>query len=290
MTNVYLVRHAEPDYSNHNDKERPLTQKGLEDSKLVTHYLSDKEIDIILSSPYKRATDTVKDFADTLGYPIHIEEGFRERKIDNDWIEDFNSFSKMQWNDFDYKLSNGESLREVQKRNIDALTQVLKDSSGENIVIGSHGTAISTILNYYDPTFHLNDFNRIRNKMPWIVKLSFHDDKLVHKEEIDLFRKERIRKAVGAVIVTSDNKFLLVHKVKIGQENEKTININSWDFVKGGVLENEKSADAIKREIREETGMEHILVMEELCDKICFEFPDDMKKLIGYIHKKLQCI
>jgi len=38
--------------------------------------------------------------------------------VGNVWIEDFNSFAKKQWEDFDYKLSDGESLREVQNRNI----------------------------------------------------------------------------------------------------------------------------------------------------------------------------
>lgn len=32
MTNVYFVRHAEPDYTNYDDMERALTQKGMENS------------------------------------------------------------------------------------------------------------------------------------------------------------------------------------------------------------------------------------------------------------------
>ena len=115
MTIVYFVRHAEPDYTNHNDMERPLTKKGKEDSKLVTKYLCDKNIDIVLSSPFVRAIETVKDFTDSFGLSIQIVEDFRERKVDNVWIEDFDKFSEMQWNDFDYKFSDGECLREVQK-------------------------------------------------------------------------------------------------------------------------------------------------------------------------------
>ena len=46
--------------------ERPLTIKGKEDSKLVTDYLRDKDIEIVLSSPYLRAIETVKDFADSI--------------------------------------------------------------------------------------------------------------------------------------------------------------------------------------------------------------------------------
>ena len=64
MTTVYFIRHAEPNYDNHNDLLRELSSKGLEDRKLVTAFLADKNIDVILSSPYKRAIDTVRDFAE----------------------------------------------------------------------------------------------------------------------------------------------------------------------------------------------------------------------------------
>ena len=48
MTKVYFIRHAEPDYSNHDDLLRPLTEKGMQDRKIVTEYLSNKKIDVVL--------------------------------------------------------------------------------------------------------------------------------------------------------------------------------------------------------------------------------------------------
>ena len=54
MTNVYFVRHAQPNYENHDDLTRELTENGLQDRKLVTEYLRDKEIHAVLSSPFKR--------------------------------------------------------------------------------------------------------------------------------------------------------------------------------------------------------------------------------------------
>ncbi len=215
MTTVYFVRHAEPDYTNHNDIERPLTPKGKEDSKLVTGYLRDKDIEMVFSSPYLRAIETVKDFADSFGHTIITVEDFRERKVDSCWIEDFNRFTEQQWSDFNYKLSDGECLQEVQKRNVNALMQVINKYPNKNIVIGSHGTALSTIINYYKPSFGFNDFQRIRAIMPWIVKFTFHGDELLHIEEIDVFSCTLVRKAVGAIIIDSSNKVLMVHKANI---------------------------------------------------------------------------
>lgn len=187
MTIIYFIRHAEPDYSNHDDMSRELSGKGLQDRKLVTEFLMDKHIDFVFSSPYKRAVDTIAEFAELANLKIQLIEDFRERRIDSEWIADFNTFSKRQWENFNYKLPGGESLKEVQSRNIRALNSVLENYNGKNIVIGSHGTALSTIINYYDKTFGYTEFEKIRNLMPWAVKLTFEDSICVKIQQYNLF-------------------------------------------------------------------------------------------------------
>ncbi len=191
MTTVYFVRHAEPNHANHDDLSRELSEKGLEDSKLVTRFLSDKRVDIVFSSPYKRAVDTIRSFADSEGLEIHTEDDFRERKVDSGWIDDFTSFCKAQWQDFDYKLSDGETLREVQARNISALNRLLDEYRDRTIVVGTHGTALSTIINYYDKQFGYADFEKIRELMPWVVKMTFDNDVCVGIQSYNLFKSCR---------------------------------------------------------------------------------------------------
>lgn len=173
MTTVYFVRHAQPNYENHDDLLRELTEKGRADSLRVTEYLQGKEVDFVYSSPYLRAVDTVRDFAKKCGLEITLDDGFKERKIDDCWIDDWAAFTKRQWADFDYKLSGGESLREVQRRNIAALERILKGHEDKTIVIGSHGTALGTVLNFYDKRFGYEEFLKIVKLMPWVVRLSF---------------------------------------------------------------------------------------------------------------------
>lgn len=189
MTTVYFVRHAEPNYSNHNDHERELTEKGLADRELVTQYLSNKNIDFIVSSPYKRAVDTVKHFADTVHLSIEMVNDFRERNVDNIWVEDFNAFSKAQWDDFSYKLSDGEALGEVQRRNIAALFDIISRHKDKNIVVGSHGTALCTVINYFNRNFRYEDFDKIKGLFPWIVKFTFEESAKPIIEYIDVFDK-----------------------------------------------------------------------------------------------------
>lgn len=186
MTTVYFVRHAQPNYENHVDSLRELTDKGLADRRLVTEFLAEKQIDAVLSSPYKRAVDTVKDFADTYGYEIETIEDLRERKVGDGWIQDFQSFAKRQWENFDYKLPDGESLHEVQRRNIGTLRKVLRRYKDKNIVIGSHGTALSMVIHQYQPDFGYEDFCTLA-KMPWIVEFRFDGENCVSIVSRDLF-------------------------------------------------------------------------------------------------------
>ena len=170
MTNIYFVRHAEPNYNNHDDMTRELSPKGMRDRELVTEFLADKQVDIVLSSPYKRAVNTVAHFASLHDLPITTIDDFRERKVDSSWIDDFDAFTRRQWEDFNYKLTDGETLAEVQKRNIAALQEVIRQHEGKNVVVGSHGTALSTIINYFVPQFGIEEFTRIKSIMPWIVR------------------------------------------------------------------------------------------------------------------------
>lgn len=184
MNKVYFVRHAKPDFSVHDDLTRSLTDKGVIDSKKLCGFLKEKSINKIYSSPYKRSIDTIKELAQNLNVKIEVVDDFRERKISNIWIEDFNGFSKSQWENFEYKLNDGESLNEVQSRNIKALHKILNENSNQNIVIGTHGTALSTIINYYDKTFDYLSFTKIKDVMPFIVCMEFEKTNVLNIDYI----------------------------------------------------------------------------------------------------------
>ena len=46
-----------------------------------------------------------------------------------------------------------------------------------------HGTALSVILNYYDPDFGCQDFLRIIDWMPYVIELDFEGNALVSTKE-----------------------------------------------------------------------------------------------------------
>lgn len=191
-TKVYFIRHAEPNYNNHDDLLRELSPKGLQDSQQLVNLFQDKQIDAFYSSPYKRAIDTIAPLASFHHKEIGHITDFRERKITTHWIEDFTGFTEQQWSDFSYHLPGGESLQEVQDRNIAALLPLLVRHEGQTLVICTHGTALSTILHYYQPSYTLEEFNRIKHIFPYIICLTFEKLTPVSMQEISLYDKEKI--------------------------------------------------------------------------------------------------
>lgn len=192
MTDIYFVRHAQPDYSWKGDRSRPLSEDGLVDCKKVVETLKDCKIDYFLSSPYKRSYDTIKDSAKSYNKEILTDERFRERRRGPN--DNFYLNSEKRWLDFSFCEEGGENLKQVQDRNIEALCEVLKNYKDKNIVIGTHGTALSTILNYYDTSFLYKEYLSIIDFKPYILKLSFNGNNYLGKQEILAIKKPYLGK------------------------------------------------------------------------------------------------
>lgn len=187
MTIIYYVRHAQSDHTVHDDLTRPLTEKGMRDRTLVSDYLEDKGVSAVVSSPYQRAHDTVAHFAQRKGLTVIHDDRLRERAITDGWIDDFTAFAERQWADFTYKLPGGESLDEVQRRNLEALHELLRAYPGQAIAVGTHGTALSTVVRRFDPSFTYESFRTVVGLMPWIVRLCFDGEIFVSLSSIDPF-------------------------------------------------------------------------------------------------------
>lgn len=184
LTNVIFVRHAQSIYGE-NDRIRPLTEEGLEDRKIVLETIKNRTIDAFICSPYKRSIDTIKLAADYFGHEIETDERLRERKAGS--FEE--GLLEKRWKDFSFAEEGGENLNSVQKRNMEALEEILIKYEGKTIVVGTHGTALSTIMNFYNKDFGVKDFLRIVNWMPFIVEMIFEGNKLTDISELSYVDK-----------------------------------------------------------------------------------------------------
>ena len=171
MTKIYFVLHAQPEYTHEDNRTRPLSKAGIVDAEIVPEVLKDKEINAFYSSPHRCSIDTIKPTAEFFGLDIITDERLRERDCGPNGSNPF--LYRKRWNDHDYHEEGGESLNMVQTRNIEALFEILNENTDKSVVIGTHVTALSVILNYFRPTFRYNDFTHIANRMPYIIRVDF---------------------------------------------------------------------------------------------------------------------
>lgn len=155
QTNLYFVRHAHSIYTP-DEFLRPLSEQGQRDTVRITQLLEKVSIDYVISSPYKRAVQTVEGIADLCGKEVIIENDFKERLLSEDPVENFDLVVTKVWEDPTFCWQGGESNNMAQKRGVEATLNVIEMYSGSNIVIGTHGNIMVLIMNYFNEKYGFN--------------------------------------------------------------------------------------------------------------------------------------
>ncbi|MCU5375764.1 histidine phosphatase family protein [Bacillus cereus] len=181
MTTIYFVRHAHSTYTKE-ERERLLSEKGHCDAENVTRLLKDKHIDVVISSPYKRAMQTVQGIANTYHVSIQIEEDLRERLLSREPVQDFNDAMEKVWGDWNYAYEDGESNDVAQRRVVTCMQSILKKYKGKNIVIGTHGNIMVLLMNYFDSKYDFQFWKTLH--MPDVYKLTFDNNCFSSAERI----------------------------------------------------------------------------------------------------------
>jgi 2,3-bisphosphoglycerate-dependent phosphoglycerate mutase len=185
LTNVYFVRHAHSTYTP-DELRRPLSVKGQADAEKITQILKKENIDYFISSPYKRAVQTVEGATHFFGKEVIIENGFKERKLSEVPVENFDIAITKVWAEPTFSFEGGESNIIAQKRGVEATLKVVERYEGSNIAIGTHGNLMVLILNYFDKKYGFNFWREL--DMPDIYKLTFEEKTL--KEVNRIWKRE----------------------------------------------------------------------------------------------------
>jgi len=203
MTILYLIRHSVKFERKCTNRLNCFDTNQLIDEKSILSVVGEKraeilcnkeifnDIDIIFSSNMVRSMQTAKYLCTRLNLPLNIDERINERKmgirntnIDKDWYV-------KQYLEPKYKLKEGESQEEVQKRMHSFISEIIKKYENKNIAVFSHGYAITyallkwcTLKNITKDRVLTYEFNNkiILDKIinaPEVFKLIFDKDKLV---------------------------------------------------------------------------------------------------------------
>lgn len=181
ITHVYFIRHAHSIYTP-DELVRPLSERGFQDTKKLTQLFKGEAIDQVISSPYKRAIQTVEGIAEDIGKEVILIDDFRERRLSKVPVDDFNQAITTVWNNQKFSFPGGESNESAQKRGVKAFKQALTTYRGQKIVIGTHGNIMVLIMNYFNKMFGFDFWKSL--DMPDIYKLSFENDEITEWQRI----------------------------------------------------------------------------------------------------------
>ena len=157
MTTIYLINNALtmnnlifPNTSLEQKREKRLL--SIEGERESAALIKDKDllnVQKIYSSPYVMSIGTAKYLASKLELAINIDNHLGERKLGILGDKKIRMVNEMQENDFDYKLTEGESLNEVKNRLLKFLKKILVSDEDKTIALFTHNVAITCLLSTY---------------------------------------------------------------------------------------------------------------------------------------------
>lgn len=154
---IYLLRHAQSEY---NEKgifqgrlDSDLTPLGFVQARLSAQEFLDKEIEVIYSSPQRRAYKTALTIADLLGLEVIVDERIREMSFGSyegkrflDLVEEEGHlFRAWLSNPVKNPLPTQENMEDFRKRVESFLEDIVKGPY-KNILVVAHGGTLHAMV------------------------------------------------------------------------------------------------------------------------------------------------
>ncbi|MDE2706044.1 MAG: histidine phosphatase family protein [Gemmatimonadota bacterium] len=163
---MLLIRHCQ---SSGQDPDAPLTEIGRKQAEALARFLSDYPIDMIVSSSYARAQQSIEPFAATVGLPVHLDHRLIERTLSGSPIDNWREVVRDSFGDLELRVSGGESAREVLDRGWAAITELIDGGYRLPIAV-THGNLLSLILNSLDSNFGCDGWESLSNPDVFALK------------------------------------------------------------------------------------------------------------------------
>ena len=150
MTELYVVRHGETEWSANGRHtsvtDLPLTERGVQQAKLLIGHLQPADFGLVLSSPRRRARDT----AELAGFT-----GEHEPQLDEDLAEwaygDYEGLTSPEihedvpgWTIWSHPTPGGETADQVAAR-LDRVVQRVRESGAERAICFAHGHSLRAL-------------------------------------------------------------------------------------------------------------------------------------------------
>ncbi len=208
MKTIYLIKHSGPfvDIKNYEDYENVLWEDynrnmilSVEGEKRAEKLCEIEElnnVERIFASDSVRAIASAKYLTENNNIKIELDERINERIFGIERLSELpKDFNKLSFDDKNYKMENGESFNDVDKRFVDFINDLLNQNN-KSYALFVHGLILLSYLETIcDFTFNGMSFNIKYNdkvildgnpKSPSVYKITYNDNKEVI--DVDLVR------------------------------------------------------------------------------------------------------
>ncbi len=160
---LVIIRHGETEWNiegrYQGQADPPLNQRGIAQAQELAEKLVGKGIDLLYSSPLKRAFQTAQILAHRLAIPLYTEPRLMEINL-GEWQTCLRSeieqryptlFHLWQTQPWSVSLPGGERLLQVQRRVYAAIDEILKQHPRQTIGVVTHRIPIVLLKMRYQP-------------------------------------------------------------------------------------------------------------------------------------------
>lgn len=160
-TRLVLIRHGETDWNREGryqgQADPPLNARGREQARTLAQQLRPLELQVLYSSPLRRAWETAQILAQELGLPVFPDPRLKEihqgewqgllvTEIQQRYPQLFRAWQERPWQ---VRPPGGETLEEVQRRVYQAVDDLIARHLGQTIGLVSHRLPIALLLIRY---------------------------------------------------------------------------------------------------------------------------------------------
>jgi 2,3-bisphosphoglycerate-dependent phosphoglycerate mutase len=166
MREIVLVRHAA---ASGQAADAPLTPEGRRQAGELAHALGALGCDRLVTSPFRRAVESIEPFARRSGLAIETDERLIERALSSGHLPDWRDHLRRSFDDLDYCVEGGESARAAQERGVAAL---LAASAGiDRCVVVTHGNLLALILKWVDEKVGYERWEQLSNPDVFVLQI-----------------------------------------------------------------------------------------------------------------------
>jgi 2,3-bisphosphoglycerate-dependent phosphoglycerate mutase len=156
---LFLVRHCE---STGQEAAAPLTAIGQTQAVRLADHLETLGVELLVSSPYTRAQQSIAPLAQRLGLPVEIDPRLAERVLSAAPLEHWREAIRQTFEGLDLAWPGGESSRTAMARGRAAVDALLPRPV-RVLVVMPHGNLMTLILRSFETQFGFQAWEHLSN-------------------------------------------------------------------------------------------------------------------------------